>query len=130
MDVRRRRRERERGRHAREVVGFTAARDVDVAVAARVFDRFARPDAGVAVVGGCAGGKEVLRYEREVQRCTRGHEQHREVVADRTDFADQRFGAIEHAAEFLAAVAVFEDADPGSVEIPNRLLRVAQHFFG
>ena len=59
-----------------------------------------------------------------------GHEQHRVVIADAANGADEGLGAIEHAAEFAPAMAVLEDPDAGTVEIPDRLLRFTQHSFG
>src|SRR5439155_23582670 len=83
-----------------------------------------------AVVRGLGREQEVLRHHREVLRGTRGDEQDGIVVADATDIANGALGAIEHAPEFLAAVAVLEEADAASVEIPDRFLGAPQDFFG
>jgi hypothetical protein len=67
-------------------------------------DRFARPDTGVAVVRRLPVGEEVLRHHREVMRGARGDKQDREFVADVSYAPDRCFCAVEHAAEFFAAV--------------------------
>jgi hypothetical protein len=64
-----------------------------------------------------------------VVRRARGHEQHGEVVADGANFADERFRAVEDAAEFFAAMTMFEDANARAVQIPQGFLRAAQNLF-
>src|SRR5262249_28612783 len=117
-------------RYAREPIGLRRARDVDATEQLRRLDRLVRPDSGVAVIRRLGGPRAGLWYEREVVGRTCRHEQHRELVTDAADLADRRLGAFEYAAELLATMAVLEDPDSGSVEIPNRLLRPAQHVLG
>ena len=100
---------------------------MNAADAPRLLDRLGGPDAGVAVPAVSPRAEEILGHEREVLRRARGHEQHGEVVTDAADRAYVGFRAIEHAAEFLAAMAVLEDADARLVEIPDRGLRAPEH---
>ena len=100
---------------------------MDVADSPGVFHRLARPDASVAVVRRLIACEKVFGHEREVMRPARRHEQHGEVIPDAADVAYGALRAFEHAAEFFAAMTVLEDADPRAIEVPDRVLRFAQH---
>ncbi len=99
---------------------------MNVADPTRLGDHLSGPHAGMADVDGLTGAQKVLRDHREVLGRARGHEQDGVALADAADLADRGLGAIQHAAELLAAMAMLEQPDARAIEIPDGLLRAAQ----
>ena len=109
--------------YSRVVFAFVLSYTIMLVLGGRVLD-------ALGTRRGLTLAEEVLGDHREVVRRTRGNEQDRIVVTDRADLADRGLGALEHAPELLAAMAVLEDPDAGAIEIEQRSLSLAQHGLG
>ena len=89
-----------------------------------------RPGAGDHVVGGPGGGEEVHRDHGELARGAVLQEHHLVGIGDSGEGATGFGGLLEDRIDLLAPVAVLEDADTGSVEVPDVLLELLEDGFG
>ena len=106
------------GRHAVEVAGLRRSGDARAAGLLGLLERGLRPVAAHDVVGGRAGGAQVRRHHRELQRRAALQEEHGVVGADPEQRAEVGLGLLDDPLEGRRAVADLHHghARPGVVE--------------
>jgi hypothetical protein len=117
-------------RHAAEIAGFGAGRDVDLAVFLGFLDRFLRPFASVDVVGAGLAAQQVHWHHSVFGHAPALQEQHLVVGRDGHQLAQQRFGLRMDRNEFLAAMAHLHHRHAAAMPVKHLVSGLAQHGFG
>ena len=111
------------------IVGLGRGGNIDVAVAGRLLNSLARPDASVDVVGAAVLTEQVQRNLGELLAGAALQEQHLVVRGDAQQVAQVLLGLLGDADELVAAVAHFHDRQTLAVPVRQLVPGCLQYCF-